>query len=134
MITSLTIIDGPGRWDMMLALFEGKLVRFEFAEPEAEWWNECEFEIFCGRFVGLSHSGGSRDEFRFSTTILVKTKDGFKAHMEIDGTINLQTRKGEFEIGEREKLYLNLINDDFIRVPPPGVRYIEPTIRKPSPV
>lgn len=87
MATHLDIVNGPGRWDIILSLFEGKEVHFEFKGP-GEAMNGFPFVISSVTFLGpkrelcsfrtdILHSPGSR-------TLLFTT----------DGVFNLRTRKG----------------------------------------
>ncbi|HUT22024.1 MAG TPA: hypothetical protein VMX18_01290 [Candidatus Bipolaricaulota bacterium] len=56
---TLEIVNGPGRWDMILAIFDGQPVRLVF-EDKAKSFNG-EFEISGGHFYGKK-----REVFNFS--------------------------------------------------------------------
>jgi len=88
MASYLNIVDGPGKWDIMLSLFDGKEVRFKFEDPSGE-----SFDDFPSVISGLDFLGPKREMLSFRTEI--PHFPGSKTYFfRTDGVFNLRTRKG----------------------------------------
>jgi len=86
MTQDLAIENGPGVWDMILSLFEGKPVYFTFEEAGREF-NRHPFVI-----TGVNFHDDDREQCNFRTVFpaFLGEQGGFGT----DGFINLKTRKG----------------------------------------
>lgn len=96
-IIKADIINGPGKWDMMLAVFDGRPVTFSFTADYVRL-NDFEFRITGGNFVDRD-----REVFSFCVHFPI-SPDGRHTTPET-GQINLKTRKGYIRLTHKENQY-----------------------------
>ena len=88
----LRIQDGPGVWDMILSLFEGKPVYFKFEDVGRQF----DLHPFVIAEIGMSFCGGNREQFRFHTLFPGRFPES--RPFVTDGYFNLRTRKGNINV------------------------------------
>lgn len=96
----LEIVDGPGRWDMMLAVFNGEGIYFEWGGTAEIQFNIerlwCASEPMPGLEIsGISfHNNRARSQCSFTAMF----PNGKGAKTAVTGEYNLGTRKGTIDL------------------------------------
>jgi hypothetical protein len=89
-----TIINGPSRWNMMLAVFHGEYVDLKIEEKEGDYLESRAIYVNGGYF---NRSPGKSDDdiFSFEATLPVDWTTHYQ--VKVAGKIDLRTRKGKLE-------------------------------------
>ncbi len=90
----LTIVNGPGRWDMMLAVFDGKPITLHIKEWEKIYPQGVSVSVCGGNFYG--QRGGPRNEF-FDFDVALPFGEDKQSRIDVSARLNLSTRRGKVE-------------------------------------